>query len=85
MTATSKKLRSLQSGVPPLRAVRQAKGISLRTAAARAGIDPGHLSKVERGEKLLGLDALHRLAVVLELREFAEMLSLYIPKQRTES
>lgn len=71
----------LTDGMPPLRAVRMARGLSLRKAAALAEVDPGHLSKVERGEKMLSLEALHRLAVVLELREFAQMLALYLPER----
>lgn len=66
---------------PPLRAVRTARGLTLRTVAQRSGIDPGHLSKVERGEKQLSVEALHRLAVVLELRELASLLSSYVPEQ----
>lgn len=65
--------------IPPLRAVRLAKGYSLRKTAALAMIDPGHLSRVERGEKVLSLDSMHRLAVVLGLTEFAKMLALYLP------
>lgn len=45
--------------------------MSLRAAAARSGIDPGHLSKVERGEKQLSLEALYRLAVVVDLDDLA--------------
>lgn len=51
--------------------------MSLRTTAARSGIDPGHLSKAERGEKRLSIDALYRLAVVLELHELAAQLRPY--------
>ncbi|MFE8962125.1 helix-turn-helix domain-containing protein [Streptomyces iakyrus] len=65
----------------PLRAVRTARGLGLRTVAARAGIDPGHLSKVERGEKQLSLESLYRLAVVLDLRELAGFLRPYIPER----
>lgn len=71
----------LTDGLPPLRAVRLAKGFSLRKTAALAEVDPGHLSKVERGEKQFSIDALHRVAVALELREFAQMLALYLPEQ----
>lgn len=67
----------------PLRAVRTARGLGLRTVAARAGIDPGHLSKVERGEKQLSIEALYRLAVVLDLRELAGFLKPYIPRRDT--
>ncbi|MGW3711443.1 helix-turn-helix domain-containing protein [Streptomyces albogriseolus] len=65
----------------PLRAVRTAKGMGLRTVAERAHIDPGHLSKVERGEKQLSVEALYRLALVLELRELARLLGPYIPQR----
>jgi len=58
--------------------VRTAKGLSLRTVAQRSGIDPGHLSKVERGEKQLSLESLYRLSVVLELRELSQLLKPYI-------
>lgn len=63
---------------PPLRAVRVARGLTLRTVAQRSGIDPGHLSKVERGEKQLSVESLYRLAVVLELRELSQLLKPYI-------
>lgn len=66
---------------PPLRAVRVAKGLTLRTVAQRSGIDPGHLSKVERGEKCLSVDSLQRLAVALELRELAKLLEPYVPQR----
>lgn len=63
---------------PPLRAVRAARGLTLRTVAQRSCIDPGHLSKVERGEKQLSVESLYRLAVVLELRELSQLLKPYI-------
>ncbi len=63
-----------------LRAVRLAKGLTLRDVAERADVDPGHLSKVERGDKLLGLDSMYRVAVALGLTEFAQMLALYLPR-----
>jgi transcriptional regulator with XRE-family HTH domain len=63
---------------PPLRAVRMARGLTLRSVAQRADIDPGHLSKVERGERCLSVESLHRLAVVLELRELATLLAPYV-------
>lgn len=62
---------------PPLRAVRVAKGMTLRTAAQRSGIDPGYLSKVERGQKQLSIESLYRLAVVLELKELSGLLRPY--------
>lgn len=57
-----------------LRAAREAKGLSLRAAAERSEIDPGHLSKVERGEKQLSIDALYRLANVVGLDDLASHL-----------
>jgi transcriptional regulator with XRE-family HTH domain len=66
-----------QTKRPPLRAVREAQGLSLRQAAELAGVDIGHLSRVERGEASLSLDALARLAEVLSLRQLAELLGPY--------
>ena len=45
--------------------------------ARRAELDPGHLSRVERGEARLSLDSLVRLARVLELRELGQFLDPY--------
>lgn len=61
-----------------LREVRRARGLTLRETALRAGIDPAHLSKVERGQKSLSVNALHRLARVLGLRELARLLQPYV-------
>lgn len=55
--------------------------MSLRAAAARSGIDPGHLSKVERGEKQLSLEALYRLALVIELDDLASHLKPLLPEE----
>ncbi|WP_078863575.1 helix-turn-helix transcriptional regulator [Streptomyces sp. AcH 505] len=63
---------------PPLRAVRMARGMSLRAVAQRSDLDPGHLSKVERGERQLSIESLYRLAVVLELRELVVLLKPYL-------
>lgn len=62
----------------PLRAVRVARGMGLREVASRAQIDPGHLSKVERGQKQLSVEALYRLAVTLGLRELSQLLRPYV-------
>ncbi|MFF4166908.1 helix-turn-helix domain-containing protein [Streptomyces sp. NPDC001741] len=62
----------------PLRTIRTAKGMTLRTTAQRSGIDPGYLSKVERGQKQLSIESLYRLAVVLELGELAALLKPYL-------
>ena len=63
--------------LPPLRTVREAHGLTLREVARQAGLDPAHLSRVERGESSLSLDALYRLANVLEIRPLAELLAQY--------
>jgi transcriptional regulator with XRE-family HTH domain len=64
--------------IPPLRAVRIAQGLSLNETAGRAGFDKAHLSRVERGQRGLSVDALHRLALVLGLHELAKLLAPYI-------
>ena len=63
--------------MPPLRVIREARGLSLRHVAGEAGIDPGHLSRVERGKGGLSVDALARLTSVLGLREVAQLLEPY--------
>lgn len=63
--------------LPTLRAVRVAHGMTLRETARRAQIDPAHLSRVERGERQLSVDALARLAEVLGLSELAKLLAPY--------
>jgi transcriptional regulator with XRE-family HTH domain len=62
---------------PPLRAVRIAHGYSLRETARRAEMSPAHLSKVERGERQLSVEALARLAAVLGLTELVKLLAPY--------
>lgn len=65
-----------------LREIREAKGLTLRAAAQQSSIDPGYLSKVERGQKQLSIESLYRLAVVLELAELAETLKPFLPERR---
>lgn len=67
---------------PPLRAVRQAHGWSLDYVAAEAAIDKTHLSRVERGQASLSVDALARLATVLRLDELAKLLAPYVRTSR---
>jgi hypothetical protein len=72
-------IRAVQSsGVPPLRAVRIARGFSLRATATAAGIHVAHLSRVERGMNHLSVDALYRLAGVLGLTELETLLRPYV-------
>ncbi len=57
--------------------MRVARGKGLRETARLAGIDPAHLSRVERGERQLSVEALGRLAEVLGLTELAKLLAPY--------
>jgi transcriptional regulator with XRE-family HTH domain len=68
---------SQQQRIPPVRGARVAKGLGLNETARLAGLDPGHLSKVERGQARLSVESLARLARVLELKELAKLLGPY--------
>jgi transcriptional regulator with XRE-family HTH domain len=61
-----------------LRAVRQSQGLTLTDVAKRAGIAPGHLSRVERGRRGLSVEALARLAKVLDLRDLERLLRVHL-------
>lgn len=52
-----------------LRELREARGTSLRTAAKELGVDPAHLSRVERGEKSPSGDLGRRAARYYEVPE----------------
>jgi transcriptional regulator with XRE-family HTH domain len=56
-----------------LRTVREAQGRSLREVAAAAGLDPGALSKIERGLREPRTSTLRKICAELRL-ERAEML-----------
>lgn len=71
-----------QTVLPPLRAVRQAHGLGLREVARAAQIDPAHLSRAERGERQLSLEALVRVARVLGLRELERLTAPYVKGDR---
>lgn len=64
--------------VPPIRAMREANGLSLRETARRAGIDPAHLMRVERGEAGLSIESLQRLARVLGPEQLVKLLAPYV-------
>lgn len=49
-----------------IRSVRRRKKLTQAHVATRAGIDKGHLSRIERGEKSASLGTLHMLAVALD-------------------
>jgi transcriptional regulator with XRE-family HTH domain len=61
-----------------LRAVRQSQGLTLTDVAKRAGVSPGHLSRVERGRRGLSVEALARLAKVLDLRDLERLLRVHL-------
>lgn len=54
-----------------------ARGMSLRETARKSGMDPGHLSKVERGQAGVSIGQLKRLADVLGLTELSTLLTPY--------
>lgn len=58
-----------------LRERRESLGLSVRRAAKLAGIDPSHLSRAERGQAQLSVDALARLAEVLGMRGLSRQLA----------
>ncbi|MCW2899513.1 MAG: Helix-turn-helix domain [Streptosporangiaceae bacterium] len=60
-----------------LRAMRTARKWTLSQAAAKAGMDESHLSKVERGLAGLSVDTLSRLAGVYDLAELQAQLAPY--------
>ena len=70
--------QSVIAQIPPLRAVRIARGKSLRSTASGAGIDPAHLSRIERGMSQPSLEVLLALARELELRELTALLTPYV-------
>ena len=61
-----------------LRAVREAKGLTLTEVARQAKIDPAHLSRVERGRRGLSVESLARVAKVLELRDLERLLRVHL-------
>jgi transcriptional regulator with XRE-family HTH domain len=71
---------SQQQRIPPIKALREANGLSLRETARRADMDPAHLLRVERGDAGLSIDSLQRLAHVLGPAELAKLLNPYVDR-----
>lgn len=69
------------SNIPPWRAVRQSQGLALRRVARESGLDPAHLSRVERGQSQLSVESMHRLAGVLGLKDLARLLGPYVEEK----
>ena len=63
---------------PPLRAVREFRGMSLRELARKARLDPTFLGRVERGEEGPSIASLERIARVLGERELADRLKPWV-------
>jgi len=74
---------SLNTGtrIPPLRALRQSRGWSLEWTADRAGLDSGHLSKLERGLIAPSLPTLWKLARALDQPELERLLRPYVTEE----
>jgi transcriptional regulator with XRE-family HTH domain len=68
----------VKSNPPPLRAVREFRGMSLRELARRAQLDPTFLGRVERGEEGLSIASLERITRVLGERELADRLRPWV-------
>lgn len=61
-----------------LRDARHALGQPASVVAVAAGIDPGTLSRIERGVVRPSLDVLYRLACVLDLDDLTTALGPYV-------
>jgi transcriptional regulator with XRE-family HTH domain len=62
-----------------LRAVRMAQDLGLREAARRADLDPGELSRIERGKQRASVSAMKRIGRVLGLKDLVRVLDLWWP------
>ncbi|MDF7657607.1 helix-turn-helix transcriptional regulator [Erwiniaceae bacterium L1_54_6] len=69
----------MQNTQTPLRAVRQAKGLTLNQVAEAIQLDVGNLSRIERGIQIASLDVAERLSVFFK-GQITEMQILY-PKR----
>ena len=61
----------------PIRALREAQGLSLRELARRADVDHAQLGRIERGEAVGSIATLRKLAKALGMTDFADTLALY--------
>lgn len=73
--------RTITETPSALRTARLNRGLTLVETARRVPIDVSHLSRVERGERHLSLDALARLAEVLGLTELTDALGPYLGRR----
>jgi len=66
----------------PLRAARISRELSLVDVSCRTGLDVSHLSRIERREVGVSVDALLRIASVLGMSDLAEQLAPYAGVRR---
>ena len=66
-TVSGEVVHAILEGVPPLRAWRRHRGLTLDALAERTGVSKGYLSQIENGRKPGTLDLFRRLALVLEV------------------
>lgn len=64
--------------------IRLRKGVSLRSVAREVGLDPTHLSRIERGDSQPTVNVLYRLAVALNQDDLAEQLQPYVSPKAGE-
>jgi transcriptional regulator with XRE-family HTH domain len=64
--------------VPPLRAIRQARGLSLTEAARRARLEGSYLWRIEHGERRPSLRTLAKLAEVYGDERLLKALEPYV-------
>ncbi len=69
--------------VPPLRRVRERTGLSLRDVAHRARVDPGQLSRIERGLQRPTIPFLIAVGDALGLEDLVATLERFWPEERT--
>lgn len=70
-----------RGGAPGWRALRRSKGLTLVQVATKADLDPGHLSRIERGQSKLSVESFHRLAKALGLRELTSMMEPFVEER----
>jgi DNA-binding XRE family transcriptional regulator len=64
---TGDEVVALLKGASPLKIWRKKRGLSQRTLAVAAGVQPGYLAEIETGKKPGSADALHRLSAALDI------------------
>lgn len=70
----------MDRSAPPqthLRQLREASGQSLRSVARRSGVDPAHLSRIERGQVNPSLATLRRILATIGNSDLSALLGLY--------